>query len=273
VSNKGKKSEFARTVADGLVDNRPDLYNYVAKRVVPLEEAQKMGWLHYFDGTSMCLHGHVAARYVSNTQLCVDCKRQGEGKPPIYSISAPLDDLTGAPTFIHPIANSKFRWTDDKKAQLLSAWVNTGGDMLAAAKIVGCQPEHVIDLKASDSEFQAAYEVSRQKVDQVQLWSMESRGSGNDRVGLAMASAKFTEFGAKQGLADRPTINPEQARAELAQILSSLKRPFDQQDRLRAAIRANRPMGETDTPAAADADEDVEESPVLAPPYDGSDLV
>ena len=104
--------------------------------------------------------------------------------------------------------------------------------MLAAAKVVGCQPEHVIDLKTTDPEFMAAYEAARVKVDQVQLWSMESRGSGNDRVGLAMAQSKFTEFGAKQGLADRPSINAEQSRAELANMLSSIKRTIDQRTRL-----------------------------------------
>ena len=273
MSNKGKKSEFARLVTDGIVDNRPDMYNYVAKRVVERTEAEKMGWTHYFDGRTMCANGHVAARYVSNNAICVDCKRLAEGKPAIYSAGALTDDLTGAITHVNPIANAKFAWNDDKKSQLLSAWVNTGGDMLAAAKVVGCQPEHVIDLKANDSEFQAAYEAARVKVDQVQLWSMESRGSGNDRVGLAMAQSKFTEFGAKQGLADRPSMNAEQSRAELANMLSSIKRTIDQRARLHATIRANRGVAASDSAAAAGADEELEEPPVLAPPYDGSDLV
>jgi hypothetical protein len=273
VSNKGKKSDFARLVTDGIVDNRPDMYNYVPKRVVEKSEAEKMGWIHYYDGHSMCVNGHVAARYVSNTAICVDCKRLAEGKPAIYSPGATADSLIGIPDHVNPIANSKFAWTDDKKSQLLSAWVNTGGDMIAAAKIVGCQPEHVIDLKASDPDFQAAYEAARLKVDQVQLWSMESRGSGNDRVGLAMAQSKFIEFGAKQGLADRPAINPEQMRAELANMLSSLKRSADQRERLKATIRASRGVGSTDTPAADSADAGVEIEIVLGSPYDGSDLV
>jgi hypothetical protein len=273
VSNKGKKSEFARLVTDGITDQRPDMYNYVAKRIVELAEAEKMGWTHYFDGHSMCVHGHIAARYVKNTALCVDCKRLAEGKPAIYTPGASAESLIGLIDHVNPIANSKFAWTDDKKSQLLSAWVNTGGDMIAAAKIVGCQPEHVIDLKTSDVEFQAAYEAARMKVDQVQLWSMESRGSGNDRVGLAMAQSKFTEFGAKQGLADRPTINPEQARAELAQILSSLKRSLDQQDGLRAVIRTNRGVGPIDPAPAADADKDMEVEIILGSSHDDSDLV
>ena len=273
MSNKGKKTEFARTVADGIVDNRPDLYNYVAKRIVEKAEAEKMGWTHYYDGHSMCVNGHVAARYVSNNAICVDCKRLAEGKPAVYTPGATADSLIGLLDHVNPMANAKFAWTADKKSQLLSAWVNTGGDMIAAAKIVGCQPEHVIDLKASDPEFQADYEAARLKVDQVQLWSMESRGSGNDRVGLAMAQSKFTEFGAKQGLADRPTINPEQARAELTQMLSVLKGSIDQQERLRATIRANKSVGQTNTPATADADADVEVEIILGSTHDDSDLV
>jgi hypothetical protein len=267
------KAEFARGVCDSIKDGRPDLYNSPAKRIVEVEEAEKMGWTCYFDGRTVCPQGHIAARYVVNHGICVDCKRLAEGKPAIYSKTPFTDDLTGAPVYVNPIANAKFAWTDEKKQQLLSAWVNTGGDMIAAAKIVGCQPEHVIDLKASDTEFQAAYEAARVKVDQVQLWSMESRGSGNDRVGLAMAQSKFTEFGAKQGLADRPAINPEQMRAELAQILSSIKRSIAAEEGLLATIRANRKLPPSNTPAAAAADDGVEIEDVLAPSYDGSDLV
>jgi hypothetical protein len=174
---RGKKAEFSRLVTDGIVDQKPDMYNYVAKRVVELEEAQKMGWTHYFDGKRQCLNGHVAAHYVSNPSMCIDCKRLAEGKPAIYTPGAGNGDLIGAVEYVNPLANAKFKWTADKKTQLLSAWVNTGGDMLAAAKVVGCQPEHVLDLKASDVEFQAEYEAGSVKVDQVQLWEMESRGS------------------------------------------------------------------------------------------------
>lgn len=267
------KAEFARTVCDSVVDGRPDMYNSPAKRPVTVEEATKHGWPHWYDGVSQCPQGHIAARYVTNPALCVDCKRVADGKPAIYGVTQLNADFIGGAPYVNPLANANFAWTDEKKSQLLSAWVNTGGDMLAAAKVVGCQPEHVIDLKASDPEFQASYEAARLKVDQVQLWSMESRGSGNDRVGLAMAQSKFTEFGAKQGLADRPTINPEQSRAELTQILSSIKRALDQQDGLRATIRANRVVGQAHAPAAAPANTSVEKPAVLAPPYDNSDLV
>jgi hypothetical protein len=273
VRKRGGKAEFARGVCDSIIDGRPDMYNSPAKRPVSIEEAEKHGWSHYFDGVSQCSQGHIAARYCSNPAICIDCKRIGEGKPPIYSVTALASDLTGAQTFVNPIADARFKWTDDKKAQLLSAWVNTGGDMLAAAKIVGCQPEHVIDLKANDPDFQARYETARLKVDQVQLWSMESRASGNDRVGLAMSQSKFTEFGAKTGLADRPAINPEQMRAGLTQLLSSLERSIGQQDRLESAAKANRAVGPPDAPAAADAGAGLAQPPVLARSHDNSDLV
>lgn len=267
------KAEFARTVCDSVIDGRPDFYNAPAKRPVSKEEAEKHGWSHYFDGVSQCLQGHVAARYCSNPAICVDCKRIGEGKPPVYSVVTLAAELTSPQPFVNPLANAKFEWTDDKKTQLLSAWINTGGDMLAAAKIVGCQPEHVIDLKASDVDFQARYETARLKVDQVQLWSMESRANGNDRVGLAMSQSKFTEFGAKTGLADRPSINPEQMRAGLTQILSSIKRSLDQQDRLETAARANRGVGSPDTAAAVASGAGLAQPAVLARPHDNSDLV
>lgn len=267
------KAEFARTVCDSVVDGRPDFYNAPAKRPVSKEEAQKHGWSHYFDGVSQCPQGHIAARYCSNPGICVDCKRIGEGKPPIYSVTMLASDLTGAKPFVNPLADARFVWTDEKKSQLLSAWINTGGDMLAAVKIVGCQPEHVIDLKASDPDFQARYEAARLKVDIVQLWSMEKRAADNDRVGLAMSQSKFSEFGAKTGLADRPAINPEQMRAGLAQLLSSLRRSISQQDRLESAARAARTVGSHDTPATAASGEGVAEQGVLAHPHDNSDLV
>ena len=65
------------------------MYNYVAKRIVERTEAEKMGWIHYFDGRTSALNGHIAARYVSNNAICVDCKRLAEGKPAIYSAGAP----------------------------------------------------------------------------------------------------------------------------------------------------------------------------------------
>jgi hypothetical protein len=266
------KADFARTVCDAIVDGRPDLYNSPAKRQVSKEEAEKHGWTHFFDGR-VCPQGHMAARYVSNEHLCVDCKRLGEGKPAIYSPTHLAQDLTGATPYVNPLATTTFVWNDAKKDQLLAAWINTGGDMIAACKVIGCQPLHVLKLKSTDSQFLADYEAARVQVDEVQLWNMESRAGGNDRVGLSMAQSKFSEFGAKNGLADRAAINPEQMRAGLAQLLSTVERQVDQQDRLERAAEALNRVAQANTASAAPADAGVVEPDVLAQPHDNSDMV
>jgi hypothetical protein len=273
VRKRAGKAEFARGVCDSIRDSKPDLYNSPAKRVVQLEEAEQHGWTHYFDGKTACSQGHIAARYVVNHALCVDCKRLAEGKPPIYTTAPFIDDLTGATTYINPVASDKFAWTDDNKRQLLTAWINTT-DILAAAKTIGAQPSHVIDLLASDADFKADYEDAQRKVEQVQLWAVESRaGGGSDRLQLAMAQSKFTQFGAKTGLADRPTVNSEQARAELTQLLSAAKRTVAQRAGLAAAARASRGVGRADGSATAPAGADMEKPALLGQSHDNSDLV
>jgi hypothetical protein len=266
------KTEFARTICDVVKDGKPDLYNSPAKQLVPKEMAEKHGWAHFFDGR-VCPQGHVAARYVSNEHKCVDCSRLGDGKPAIYSPTSAAEELTGAGTFVNPLAQANFLWTDAKKDQLLAAWINTGGDMIAACKVIGCQPLHVLKLKATDAKFLADYEAAAVQKDEVQLWNMESRAGGNDRVGLSMAQSKFSEFGAKNGLADRPAINPEQMRAGLAQLLSNVERQVDQQERLERAAAALGGVAQANTPAAAPADKGVVEPDLLAQPHDDSDLV
>lgn len=70
------------TVAPVTSEGKPDMYNYMPTRFVPIEEAKARGWPLYYDGT-ICRYGHVAPHYVSNTRLCVDCKRLREGKAEI----------------------------------------------------------------------------------------------------------------------------------------------------------------------------------------------
>jgi hypothetical protein len=249
------------------------MYNSPAKRVVLLDEATKHGWVHYYDGQTMCPQGHIAARYVSNHGRCVDCARLADGLPAIYAKSQHVDELTGEAVYVDPVASEKFDWTSEKKRQVLVAWINLR-DLLAAIKVIGAQPVHLLELLAVDAEFKAAYEDAQRKVDQVQLWAMESSAAGgSDRVALAMASSKFTQFGAKTGLADRPTVNSEQARAELTQLLSVARRSLAQRTRLSAAARTNGSVGRADGPAADSADADVEEPALLGPPHDDSDLV
>ena len=87
VRKRGGKTEFARGVCDSIKDGVPDMYNSAAKRVVLLDEATKHGWVHYYDGQTMCPQGHIAARYVSNKARCVDCARVADGLVPIYAKS------------------------------------------------------------------------------------------------------------------------------------------------------------------------------------------
>lgn len=59
-------------------DGKPDLYNYLPTRFVPLDEAKARGWKWFYVG-DVCSHGHKAARYVSNPRFCVDCRRIKDG--------------------------------------------------------------------------------------------------------------------------------------------------------------------------------------------------
>jgi hypothetical protein len=65
-----------------LRDGRPDLYNHMPSRRIPLQEAQERDWVWFFDG-KVCTKSHRAPRYVSNPDLCVDCHRIKKGKLPI----------------------------------------------------------------------------------------------------------------------------------------------------------------------------------------------
>jgi hypothetical protein len=274
VTNKrGGKAEFARGVTDMQKDGRPDFYNCVAKRTVSLEEAQNHGWLHYYDGKTACPQGHVASRYVSNHARCVDCARVADGLKPIYPGTSFTDDLTGNPVYVDPVARPDFEWTDTKKRQLLDAWINTTS-FPAAITVIGAQPKHVLDILETDAVFKADYEAARTKMEQVQLWNMEGAAAGgSDRMQLAMGANKFTQFGAKTGLAGRPIVNSEQARAELTQLLSSARRTLAQRTGLADAARASRSVGRINVPAADSAGKPVERPAVLGQSHEHCDLV
>lgn len=71
------------TVAPALNDKgSPDLYNHFPTRIVTLAEAKARGWTYFYE-TTVCRYGHQAPRFVSNTRLCVDCRRTKDGKEPI----------------------------------------------------------------------------------------------------------------------------------------------------------------------------------------------
>jgi hypothetical protein len=66
--------------------NQPDCLNYIPKRFIQLEEAERRGLSWFFDGRA-CRYGHVAAHRTSNVHICSDCKRVQKGLEPIYATS------------------------------------------------------------------------------------------------------------------------------------------------------------------------------------------
>jgi len=71
-----------------LRDGRPDLYNYQPTRFVSKDEAKARGWKLFWTG-EVCVTGHRAARYVSNSSVCTDCQRVEKGKVPVYGKGVP----------------------------------------------------------------------------------------------------------------------------------------------------------------------------------------
>jgi hypothetical protein len=63
-------------------DGKPDLYNHLPTRFIPLDEAKHRQWKWFFVG-DICSHGHKACRYVSNPRFCVDCRRIKDGLQPV----------------------------------------------------------------------------------------------------------------------------------------------------------------------------------------------
>jgi hypothetical protein len=88
-------------------NGQPNLYNYMPTRMIPLPEAQARGWTYFYDART-CLRGHQAPYFVSNINLCVDCKRLSKGKQTIggkagggnvrreYKRSEPVAGIPGA---------------------------------------------------------------------------------------------------------------------------------------------------------------------------------
>lgn len=74
--------EIDPTSVAPLRDGKPDLYNHMPTRFVPLTEAKARGWTFFYVGES-CRWGHLAPRYVSNPRMCVDCHRIRDGRPVI----------------------------------------------------------------------------------------------------------------------------------------------------------------------------------------------
>lgn len=75
------------TIAPINEKGNPDMYNYLPSRLVTIEEALVRGWKQYYIAEP-CRYGHVAPRYVSNRQLCIDCDRIARGKQTIGGVAA-----------------------------------------------------------------------------------------------------------------------------------------------------------------------------------------
>lgn len=266
--------EFAKTICDTLKNGVPDLYNSVPKRVILREEADSYGWPHYWDGKTSCKQGHVAARYVSNTAICIDCKRIGDGKVAIYPKAGILDLVTEQKPFVEPIAESYFEWNDEKRRLLFVAYVNSG-NLIKSLGVINAQPYHLIAELKKNPSFRAEFDAVKLDVEQVYLWMAEgSAANGNERSLLQMASSKFPDqFGqrSKVDLNVNQQMNPGALRAEIANLLSTIGRagvrtigPADVVDGEYSVIE---PAGAIEAPPA------VGEQGLLDQPHEFSDLV
>lgn len=84
----GKWPKIRPETVAPLRDGKPDLFNYMPTRFVSKDEAKARGWTHFWTG-EICVTGHRAARYVSNSSECVDCHRIEQGKLPVYGKGVP----------------------------------------------------------------------------------------------------------------------------------------------------------------------------------------
>jgi len=117
----------------------PDLYNHLPSRVVTLVEAKARGWTYYYE-EAVCLHGHIAPRYVSNPRMCVDCHRAAKNRRLIGVRESEANDVCedqrGLSWPSRPNA-LPFEWSPEKRAQLIEHWVDTGAIADARTAIGG----------------------------------------------------------------------------------------------------------------------------------------
>ena len=98
----GKWPKIKPETVAPLREGKPDLYSHQPTRFVSKDEAKARGWKHFWTGEP-CVHGHRAARYVSNGSICVDCTRVEKGQLPVYGKGVPeLDTPRGAGGFARP---------------------------------------------------------------------------------------------------------------------------------------------------------------------------
>jgi len=124
-------------------DCKPDLYNHLPTRFVPMAEAKARGWLWFYVG-DVCSHGHKAPRYVSNPRHCVDCRRIKAGHPPIggkgvaeyTSRPKPYAQRTTQPSASPVVVSPRPLEPDAQEKKFLVAYAQTR-DFEAAARQIG----------------------------------------------------------------------------------------------------------------------------------------
>jgi len=139
-----------------LKDGKPDLYNHMPNRLVPLEEAKKNEWTYFYEA-QLCRYGHQAPRFVSNPRLCVDCHRAKRGKPPITAGTAtamaeykakPYTERKGTNVPIEP---------DNKEKHFLGIYAREK-DLKKAAKLAGLSESQIHSRLSWSKVFKEAFE-------------------------------------------------------------------------------------------------------------------
>jgi hypothetical protein len=129
-----------------------DLFNHVPNRFIPLETARAQGLTAFWEGKA-CRYGHQAARFVSNTKICMDCRRAKMGLEPIYPRSAAqkFHNLEKKPTAADPNTASaasaapapQSLGLDTNDTKFLAAYAEHR-DLDKAAKSVGTTKELIL---------------------------------------------------------------------------------------------------------------------------------
>jgi hypothetical protein len=199
---------------------QPDIRNYRSLQILPFDLARERRWPNYWDGVTMCKHGHIASRPVSNPAICNDCVHVVANESPVYPMAS-NSDLTAPPdghqVFIDPIANKKFEWTTENENQFLSALTNSG-DVTRALAAIQAQPEHFFDHRDDNPVFRSRYEVIMNgRVKELREWKTANAAlEGNDRL----AGAMFAPIRSKDDLGGRGARTPEMIRARNAALVS-----------------------------------------------------
>lgn len=217
------KRRWALTICDRVNrHNDPDMYNEVPKRFLSLAEAETHDTTWFFEGDWTCSKGHMAARYLKNHAQCVDCTRIQNGKRPIYTAGS-VDDLIGpAPEAVKPVANAVFVWSEAKKQQFFTAYVNTCA-VPKALEAIGAQMSHLIAVRRENSAFREEMDrLEATDIRQAQFYRAEAAALESERMQTLQAQRRFPDHfgtGVRNDLGRPDVGTPEQIDAEFAQLI------------------------------------------------------